>query len=316
MLTKAGLAILDSLCNGREATAQELATETSHSREQIYRVVDGLLDDGILTETRAQHNQRVLRVTDDPVVEAYRQLTIKFGHVEWTDLLSPATIRLCWYLDEPRRITTIADRLGNTRQAVYQALSPLTDRAMLDPTGPEYALADDLQPLLEFVRAVVKNEHQNRVRRTASSATVAWCDPKRALVQVTDSADTETLQNTNEWSVTGLAKFQTYGLQFFLAGEPAFWYAPDEPLTPAEVICHTLRLDTDSRRVSYAMLLIEQEGIDQTTLTETAAWYGLKPLITQMYRLIDEGFDSATETEIHLPSTKEYTALKDQYGVA
>ncbi|MDS0261019.1 hypothetical protein NDI56_16590 [Haloarcula sp. S1CR25-12] len=55
---------------------------------------------------------------------------------------------------------------------------------------------------------------------------------------------------------------QNHGLQFFLADEPAFWYGPEATLTPAEVVCHTLVLGSDSRRVSYAMLLIEQLGID------------------------------------------------------
>ncbi len=50
--------------------------------------------------------------------------------------------------------------------------------------------------------------------------------------------------------MTGLGRFEEYGLQFFLAGELAFWYAPDEELTPGEVVCHRLVLDSDSRRVN------------------------------------------------------------------
>ncbi|KAB7519133.1 MarR family transcriptional regulator [Halosegnis rubeus] len=317
MLTKAGLAILDVLSLGGDVTAQELAAETGYSRKQVYRVVDDLLDKGVLDESRAQHNQRVLRASDDPIVEAYRNLISNLGHVDWADLLSPATIQVCWYLDEPRRITTIADRLGITRQAVHKALSPLKNRAMLAPAGPEYALADDLHPLLEFANTVVRHGHRNRVRRLAPSATIAWCDPKRALVQVQTSEDTEKLQNADDWDVTGLAEFQAYGLQFFLAGEPAFWYAPDDDLTLADIVCHTLVLNTDSRRVSYAMLLIEQERIEQETLTETATWYGLDSMIPRMYRLIDEGTDADDEMEAGspLPSAQEYAALKDQYGV-
>ncbi len=318
MLTKAGLAILDLLSSGGDATAQELAAETGYSRKQVYRVVDDLLDKGVLDKSRAKHNQRVLRASDDPIVEAYRGLTSDLGHVDWADLLSPATIQVCWYLDEPRRITTIADRLGITRQAVHKALSPLKDRAMLAPAGPEYALADDLHPLLEFANTVIRHGHRDRVRQLAPSATIAWCDPKRALVQVQTSKDTEKLQDADDWDVTGLAAFQAYGLQFFLAGEPAFWYAPDDDLTPADIICHTLTLNTDSRRVSYAMLLIEQERIEQETLTETATWYGLSSTIPRMYRLIDEDIDADDEmaAESPLPSAQEYAVLKDQYGVA
>lgn len=318
MVTKAGLAILDVLSSGRDTTAQELATETGYSRKQVYRVVDDLLDNGVLRESRAQHNQRIVRATDDPVVEAYRHLKSNLGHVDWVDLLSPATIQVCWYLDEPRRITTIADQLGITRQAVHKDISPLKNRALLTPAGPEYALADDLHPLLEFTHTVVEHEHRNRARRLAPSATIAWCDPKRALIKVQSSEDTDRLQEADDWGVTGLARFQAYGLQFFLAGEPAFWYAPDGDLTPVDVVCHTLALDKDSRRVSYAMLLIEQERIEQESLTQSATWYGLESTISRMYRLIDEGTDATDEMETGspLPSAHEYAKLKDQYGVA
>lgn len=322
MLSKAEVAILDALCSGQEATAQELVTETGYSRKQVYRVVDEFLESGLLDERRSHHNQRVVRATDAPVVEAYRRLTSKLGHVEWTELLSPATMRVCWYLDEPRRVTTVADRLDVSRQAVHDALSPLKDRAMLDPTGPAYALSSDLQPLHEFVQAVVTHEHRTRVRSLAPSAIVEWCDPKRALVRAQNLEDTDAIRKTGEWCVTGLAGFEAYGLQFFLAGEPAFWYAPDDDLTPEELVCHTLVLDSDSRRASYAMLLVEQAGIEQGALTETANWYGLETMIPRMYRLIDEGSDSVDASGdmaangVRLPSYREYAALKDQYGVA
>jgi DNA-binding MarR family transcriptional regulator len=251
LLTKASLALLDALCAGREATPDELATETEYSQDHIYGVLDELLEDGLLTETRGSKNRRLVRVTNHPVVEAYRDLCSKLGHVDWTEILSPATLRVCWYLDKPRRVTEIADRLSITRQGVHNALSPLKYRAMLSPSGPEYALTDELSPLLRFAREVVTHEHRSRVRELAPSATVEWCDPKRALVRVQTSEDTNALESAAKWRVTGLARFQEYGLQFFLAGEPAFWYAPDEDLTPSEVVCHTLVLDSGSRRVSY-----------------------------------------------------------------
>jgi len=316
MLSKASLEILDVVCFGREATAQELAVETGYSRKQVYRVIDDLLEAGLVDESRRHHNQRVVRATDDPVVEAYRYLISKIGHVDWPELLSPATIRVCWYLDEPRRITTIADRLGITRQAAHKALSPLKNRAMLAPSGPDYALADDLQPLLAFVQEVVTQEHRTRVRNIAPSATIEWCDPKRALVHVQEPGDTDALQHAPDWDVTGLAKFQAYGLRFFLAGEPAFWYAPDDPLTPADIVCHTLVLEADSRNVSYAMLLIEQERINEEELIETAVWYGIEPMIACLYRLIEEDSNTTDDAGISLPSAREYAALKEQYGVA
>ena len=316
MLTKASLALLDALSAGREATPDELATETEYSQDHIYDILDELLEDGLLPEARGSKNRRLVRVTDHPVVESYRDLRSKLGHVDWTEILSPATLRVCWYLDEPRRATEIAERLDITRQGVHNALSPLKHRAMLSPSGPEYALTDDLSPLLTFAREVVTHEHRSRARELAPSATVEWCDPKRALVRVQTSEDTTALESAADWRVTGLARFQEYGLQFFLAGEPAFWYAPDEDLTPAEVVCHTLVLDSGSRRVSYSMLLIEKLDIDQDTLTDTARWYDLETAVAAMYRPLHGEFEISEDLPVFLPSESEFIALKEQYGVS
>jgi len=315
MLTKAGLAVIGALSTGREATAADLAMETEYSQTHLYDVLDELLESGVLVEHRGPNNQRQVSLTDHPVVEAYRALRSELGHVEWPDLLSPATLRVCWYLDEPRRVSEIAERLKITRQGVHKALSPLKHRAMLSPSGPEYALSEDLSPLLTFARAVVRHEHRSRVRGLAPSATVEWCDPKRALVRVQTAEDTEALEAATDWQLTGLARFAEYGLQFFLAGEPAFWYAPDEELTPGEVVCHTLALDSGSRRVSYAMLLIEALDIDQETLTDTATWYDLETTVAAMYQALQEGVEDSDEIPVVLPSESEFMALKEQYGV-
>ncbi|WP_436932473.1 helix-turn-helix domain-containing protein [Halosimplex halobium] len=316
MLTKAGFAVIDTLQTGREATVTDLAAATDYSETHLYEVLDTLVDADLLDERRGPTNQRRVRLATHPVVEAYRTLQSELGHVEWADLLSPATLRVCWYLDEPRRVAAIADRLDNTRQGVHKALSPLKHRAMLSPSGPEYALSDDLAPLLTFARAVVRHEHRARARALAPSATVEWCDPTRALVRVQTSEDTAALEDAAEWQLTGLARFAEYGLDFFLADEPAFWYAPDAELTPAEVVCHTLVLDSGSRRVSYAMLLIETLGLDRAALLETAQWYDLDAAVAAMYRALDGAFDATSASPVPLPSEAEYAALKEQYGVS
>jgi len=316
MLTKASLAVLDALSAGREATPAELATETAYSQGHVYDVLDRLRTDGLLTETRGSKNRRLVRVSEHPVIESYRALRSKLGHVDWTEILSPATLRVCWFLDEPRRATEIADRLDITRQGVHNALSPLKHRGMLSPSGPKYALTDDLSPLLAFTRAVVTHDHRSRVRDLAPSATVEWCDPKRALVRVQTSADTTALESAAAWRITGLARFQEYGLQFFLAGEPAFWYAPDEDLTPSEVVCHTLFLDSGSRRVSYSMLLIAKLALDKETLRETATWYELETAVAAMDHWLHGESEDSPEPPVVLPSESEFTALKEQYGVA
>lgn len=314
MLSQAGLELLDALVTRPDSTPDELAERTGYSREHVYLVLDRLLETGLIEESRERHNQRRIRPSDVPVVEAFRRLVGQLGHVQWPELLSPATLRVCWYLDTPRRVKTIAGRLEISRQAVHTALSPLKGRAMLSPSGPEYALADNLEPLLAFAREVVTHEHRRRVRTHAPSATVEWCDPKRALVRVQRPEETDSLQAADDWQPTGLAGFREYGLTFFLAGEPAFWYDPFGELSPADLVCHTLVLDADPRRVSYAMLLIEAASIDEETLMRSASWYGLESAVARMYDALDDDFEP--NDDVRLPSESEYTALKAQYGVS
>jgi len=107
--------------------------ETEYSQTHLYDVLDELLESGLLAEHRGGKQPAGGLPTDHPVVEAYRALRSELGHVEWPDLLSPATLRVCWYLDEPRRVSEIAERLKITRQGVHKALSPLKHRAMLSP---------------------------------------------------------------------------------------------------------------------------------------------------------------------------------------
>lgn len=313
MLTTTELSVLDELSSGHTTTVENLAESLGRSREQLYRVLDDLCDAGLVSESRGVHNRRRVSATDHPVVESYRALVGRLGHIDWPDRLSPATLRVCWFLDEPRRVAEIADRLHISRQAADNALSPLKGRAMLSPDGPEYALTDNLQPLLPFVRAVVEHDHRNRVRAIAPSATVEWCDPIRAVVRVSESADSEALEAADEWEPTGLAAFHQFGLSFHLAGEPAF-SSGSNGVTAADAICHTLLLGTDTRRVGYAMLLLEQTEIPRATLLDTAEWYRLESSVDVLIRAARTEETTAPD-KIPLPSEREYESLKTQYGV-
>jgi DNA-binding MarR family transcriptional regulator len=315
VLTTTELTVLDELSSGHTTTVESLAERVGRSREQLYRILDDLSDARLVNESRGSHNRRLIAATNHPVVELYRRLVGQLKHVDWPDLLSPATLRICWFLDEPRRVTEIADRLHVSRQAVHGALSPLKGRAMLSPDGPEYALTDDLQPLLAFARAVVRHEHIDRVRAIAPSATVKWCDPVRAVVRVSESTGSDALESADEWELTGLAAFRQFGLSFHLAGEPAFYDGPTE-LTAAEAICHTLLLETDTRRVGYSMLLLEQTEIPRATLIDTARWYGLESTADALARVVWGDEATTVSDEVPLPSEREYESLKTQYGVA
>jgi hypothetical protein len=64
------------------------------------------------------------------------------------------------------------------------------------------------------------------------------------------------------------------------------------------------------------MLLIEKLDIDQQTLTETARWYDLEPIVAALYRPLRGEFEVSDDLPVFLPSESEYIALKEQYEVS
>lgn len=119
----------------------------------------------------------------------------------------------------------------------------------------------------------------------------------------------------NSWRLTNVAQHAPPPAAP-AAPSPVQLAAPEEERTPADVACHTLVLDRGSRRVSYAMLLIEELDIDQETLTEVARWYDLDAAVAAMYQALQGRHKDLNELPVVLPSESEFIALKEQYGVS
>lgn len=313
MLSKSELQVLNYLVKSGKAAPTEIAREVGVHQRTVYNILDGLIDVGLLVEQRGEKNQRNVKPADDPVVEAYRSLVIGAGHVEWEELLSPSTLRVLWFLGGQCRIAEIADRLHVTRAAVHKAIDPLKGRAILIRRGREWTIAENLTSVVRFARELASKKHRQQARNIADSAVIAWNDPLRALVRVQRRDDTESLLDAPEWEVTGLGRFEEYGLKFFLANEPEFWFGPRDSLSIEELICHTLLLDAGSRKLSYTMLLIDSENVDTGDLKSVARWYGLEHTVTVLSRAVDGDFTESDRLQI--PSEREYESLKTQYGV-
>lgn len=313
MLSRAALSVVHVLADQQTATIDEISTETGYSKKQIYRTVDTLVSIGELRESRGTKNRRKLQADDGRLTTAYRRLLTQASHVNWLDLISPALLRVCWYLDEPRRIERIADRLDKTYQAVRAALDPLTDRALLSPAGPEYALASNVSRLNAVADAFARQSHRTRLLDHAETATIDWYDAASVVVHPRTSAETAALQTASEWHETGIDALANYGLEFHSPGEPRFWHSPAGSPSPEHVACHTILADPEPRRVSYAMLLLEHTDSDYEYLHEIAQWYGIEEIVSSIIDATDD--EAEWPTVASLPSQQEYDSLKAQYEV-
>lgn len=315
MLTKGAISVLETLTTRADATPSEIAKQTRYHRSYIYEVLDALQAAGIITERREAHNQRRVTLSNDAVSDTYKQLRHAYAHVDWPELLSPSSLRVCWYLDEPRRIAWIAAELGLTPQRVTEILQPFKRRGMLDPDGPDYALVEELVPLLEFARAVVKRTHQLRADEVAPTGTIVWLDPRRILLQPHSEADREALRDHDDWELTGLARHREYGLEFHLPREPLFWYDPVSGFSRADLVCHTLLSGADTRHTGFAMLLVEAAEIAPEVLVETARRYDLGEDVESLTLAVREGLEALPETTRSFPVADEYAEWRQLYDL-
>lgn len=160
---------------------------------------------------------------------------------------------------------------------------------------------------------VVDHEHVQRARTLAPSAVVLWGTPTEALVSVESKPDRDRLVKTDNWTLSGLVRFEDYGLQFYGASEPPIFYSElDTTIDVEQLVCHTLVKSTDSRRTSYALLLLAAAEFDEARLRTTAAAYELTDLIDDMLSFLrGESTDSK-----YIPSPRDFKALKHQYEVS
>ena len=84
-------------------------------------------------------------------------------------------------------------------------------------------------------------------------------------------------------------------------------------MSPADLCCHTLLIDDDTRYRSYCLLLLSHVDVDETTLRERAVNYGLEEQIDVHLRYLDTDGDVQDE---RLPKWSEFQELVDEYEVA
>ena len=314
MVSGSTVAVLHHVATGpTPTTIRDLITDTGYSKKQLYRAVDALTVTDDVNETRGVNNRKELHPGNGRLMTAYNRLLATVGHVDWGDLLTPTLLRVAWFLDTPTRIRTIANRLNVTPQAVYSSLDPLTGRAMLNPSGPEYALADTLTPVHAVADAATWHTHRVRVENLAPSAVIEWYDPVHCLVRPQSLDDTTGFDDADNWHETGLTAFTDYDLQFFTHHEPVFWYSEHGPPGPEEIACHAIRSDPGPRHVSYAMLLIDTLDLDHDAVKQHAVKYDLEPVVDAMLTALTQ---DDWQPRGKLPGPREYEQLKYQYEIA
>lgn len=271
----------------RGDTISEPATKLDHSESYLSRAVTELTEKGLVYTHRDGRRKRAIS-SDVRAVELYQDLVRQHSHIEFPELLTGKALEVLYYLDQPRTVAEIAEQSDNYRNTVNRVLKRLRDRGLVGTDDGRYHFNGDFERLHEFARALAHNRHRQRLESVAPNGTILWEDYDEFLVQ------TETEIDAEHFHETGLARFAVFDLQFLLTSHRYYRYSEDlEVVSPAELCCHTLLIDDDTRHRSYCLLLLSHVDVDEGDLRDQAAKYGLEDEIDALLRYLETHGDVA-----------------------
>jgi len=252
----------------RGDTISELATKLDHSESYLSRAVTDLVEKGLLYTERDGRRKRVVP-SDARAVEIYQDLVRQHSHIDFSELLTGKTFEVLYYLDQPRTVTDLAARTDNYRNTVNRVLKRLRNRGLVGTTDSLYQFNGDFDRLHEFARELAHRLHRRRLESVAPNGTILWEDHSEFLAQTQTEVDAEGFHELD--SLDSRPSI----FRFLLTSHRYYVYSEDHSsVSPAELCCHTLLIDDDTRHRSYCLLLFSHVDVDGSDLRERAAKYG------------------------------------------
>ncbi|WP_160135566.1 MarR family transcriptional regulator [Halococcus salsus] len=305
MLRRIELEVLSTIESGD--TVSELATKLDHSESYLSRAIADLVEKRLVYTERDGRQKRVVP-SDSRAVEVYQNLVRQHSHIDFPELLTGKTLEMLYYFDQPRTVSEIADRSDNYRNTVNRVLKQLRDRGLVGTDDGRYNFNGDFDHLHEFARELAHHLHRQRLKTVASNGTILWEDFDEFLAQ------TDTKVETEHFYETGLARFAAFDLQFLLTRHRYYLYSEDiEAVSPAELCCHTLLIDDDTRYRSYCLLLLSSVDVNESEFRERATKYGLEDEIDSLIRYLET---QGALSDERLPEWDEFQELAADYEVS
>jgi DNA-binding transcriptional ArsR family regulator len=287
-------------------TVSDIAARLGYSESYVSRAVTDLADLGLIYTERDGRYKRI-RPSDARAVALYRDLTRQYSHIDFADLLTRTTLEVLYYFDGPCTVADLADASDNYRNTVNRVLIPLRDRGLVGVDDGVYRFNGSFDRLHEFARELAHHRHRKRLESVAPRGTIRWANYDEFLAQTTTEVDADGFHET------GLPRFTDYGLQFLVTSHRYYFYSDErDPISPADLCCHTLLIDDDTRHRSYCLLLLRRADIDEATLWERAGKYGIEETADRLVRYLDTAGDIDDD---RFPEWTEFQAMADDYGV-
>ncbi|MFB6094994.1 MAG: transcriptional regulator TrmB, partial [Halodesulfurarchaeum sp.] len=223
------------------------------------------------------------------------------------ELLSGKAIEVLYHLGEPRTVAEIAERTGNYRNTVNRELKPLLDRGIVGRDGSQYRINDEFQDVIQFVHALVRHSHRQTMKQVAGRHRLIWTGLHSFLVETSEPVEAERFHET------GPRRLQDHGIQILATEKRYYLYdGSGAGFGPEDLLCHLLLIDRSPRFLTYALLLITKEDLDEGAVRSTAERYGVTDLVDQLFTYLEQEGDGGVTK---FPSWQEFQDTAREYGV-
>lgn len=287
---------------------RELAADLDYREDTVSETL-GILEKVGLVRKKRTAQGTIAEPSDARCIEIFQSLTGANPHIDFPDLLTKSMLNVLYYLssENPWTATELAERTGHARATIYRNLRTLTNRAMVLKDRSQYRLSEKFEDLHRFAYELRHHLHRVKIKRHVGNGALVWESHKEFLLR------TESEVDHSAYHRTGLDAFAEYELQFFTTSEHYYFYSEERnSLTPADLVCHLLLIENDSRHRKYALLLIVEAGLSQERVEEAANYYGIEDIVLPLLRFLStEGEGNSDET----PRWKEFKELASEYEV-
>jgi predicted transcriptional regulator len=306
MIDEKGFRVLGSLDSPKDH--QELADELDYHKSTISEALSDLEKLG-LVQKEWKGNHVVAEPSDVRCVEVYQSLTQSHPHVDFPDLFTKSMVNVLYYLnaDDGMAAWELQERTEYARATIYRNLRTLTNRAMATKEQSQYWLREEFEELHDFANELRHQIHRVKVKNDLGSGTLVWDSHDEFLVRTDDPVE------ELNYLPTGLDAFGEYDLRFFTTEEHYYFYSETrQSLDPADLICHLLLIENDSRHRKYALLLAADRRISKNHMRQVASYYGVEETVSALMEfLITEGEFESENT----PRWEEFESLAKEYEV-
>lgn len=296
----------------REVPISTLADRLEWSAGHTSRVVSELEARGCV-RTKNAGRQKLVTLGQIEPIEQLEALMTEYGHVDFPELVAGSGLQLLYYLDQSRTATELAEMSDISRATVYRRLDDFQAVGIVGKSESHYQLNEPFSTLSSIARGLAHHEHRREAERYADKVNILWETHQEYLF----ACDSEI--SPDEFYLTGVSLFAEFDIPL-LTRSRRHYFRSDRitAISPAELVCHTLLIDDDSRYRTYSLLLVQREAIGRTALRECAEHYNSEAdidLLAIVDQLVEYLETEGAVISDRLPAWKDFKSTAADYEI-